>query len=319
MAYRFRISETLGVGARRIAREITGKAVRLASEKSRPLAVRTHEARKGIKKLRALIRLLAPVSKSPEALKDTYRHLRRAAKILARRRDDDVIHMTLNKIADEGAKGVKGVGEAGEAVEAGGFGPRDVAGVFKELTGLDKGETRDAAGKKDFAEFTAMISALHRDVTAWDFLQSDLHALDRGYIATYNEARTGMLQILEKPTDKRLHNWRRLVKYHFHHARLLESIKAGFDNERIEKTKRLEEILGLHHDLVMLKERIKGLPKKRRQEQVYRSLLKQTKKGRRALEAKAMSMASDLFADVPAPRLVPSPAAGEGRREKKPA
>jgi CHAD domain-containing protein len=307
MAYRFRISETLGAGARRIAREITGKAVRLASEKGRSLAVRTHEARKGVKKLRGLVRLVAPASKSPEALKDTYRHLRRAAKILAGRRDHDVIHITLNKIAAEGAK------------RAGGFGPRNVAEVFKELTGLDKGEIGDAAGQKDFAEFTAMISALRRDIDAWNFHQSDLHALDRGYIATYNEARNGMLQILEKPTDKRLHGWRRLVKYHFYHARLLESIKAGSDSERIEKTKLLEEILGNHHDLVMLKERIKGLPKKRLEEQVYRSLLKQTKKRRRALEVKALSLASDLFADVPAPRLVPPAADGDGRRQKKPA
>jgi len=128
-----------------------------------------------------------------------------------------------------------------------------------------------------------------------------------------------MLRILEKPTDKRLHDWRRLVKYHFYHTRLLENIKAGSDNERIEKTKRLEETLGFHHDLVMLKERIRDLPKKRRREQVYRSLLKQIKKRRRALEVKALSLASDLFADVPAPRLVPPPAGGEDFREKKPA
>ncbi len=304
MAYRFRISETLGVGARRIAREITGKAVQLAAEKDQPLVVRTHEARKGVKKLRGLVRLVAPVSKSPEVLKDTSRHLRLAAKILARRRDDDVIHITLNKIAAKGAKG---------------FGPGRVAEVFKELTGLDENETKDAADKKDFAEFTAMISALRRDIAAWNFRQSDLHALDRGYIATYNDARNGMLQVLEKPTDKRLHGWRRLVKYHFYHVRLLESIKAGFDNERIEKTKLLEEILGNHHDLVMLKDRVKDLPKKRRRERVYRSLLKQAKKRRRALEVKALSLASDLFADVPTPRLVPSPANDGGRREKKPA
>ncbi len=304
MAYRFRISETLGVGARRIAREIIGMAIRLVSDKGQPPAVRTHGARKGVKKLRGLIRLVAPASKSSEALKNTYRLLRRAAKILARRRDDDVIHLTLNKMADEGAKG---------------FGPGNVAGVFKELTVLGKGGTKDADDKKDFAEFAAIISTLRRDIADWDFQQSDLHALDRGYITTYNEARAGMLRILEKPTDKRLHDWRRLVKYHFYHARLLESIKAGSDNERIEKTKQLEETLGFHHDLVMLNERIKGLPKKRRRERVYRSLMKQTKKRRRALEARALSLASNLFTDVPAPRLVPPPAGGEGFREKKPA
>jgi len=304
MAYRFRISETLGVGTRRIAREIIDSAILTASINSRPPAVRTHGARKGVKKLRGLIRLVAPASKSSEALKDTYLLLSRAAKILARRRDDDVIHLTLNKMAAEGAKG---------------FGPRNVAGIFKELTGLDKGGTKDADDKKDFAEFSAIISTLRRDIADWDFQQSDLHALDRGYITTYNEARAGMLRILEKPTDKRLHDWRRLVKYHFYHARLLESIKAGSDNERIEKTKQLEETLGFHHDLVMLNERIRGLSKKRRRQRVYRSLMKQTKKRRRALEARALSLSSNLFTDVPAPRLVPPSAGGEGFREKKPA
>ena len=304
MAYRFRISETLGVGARRIAREIIDSAILTASRGNRPLAVRTHGARKGVKKLRGLIRLVAPVSKSSEMLKDTDLTLKRAARIMARRRDDDVILLILNKIADEGAKG---------------FGPRYVAGIFKELTGLDKGWTKDAGDKKDFTEFLAMISTIRRDVATWGFQQSDLHALDWGYIATYREARTGMLQILEKPTDKRLHNWRRLVKYHFYHTRLLENIKAGFNNERIEKTKRLEEILGFHHDLVMLKERIRDLPKRRRREQVYRDILKQTKKRRRVLEVRALSLASDLFADVPAPRLV-QPSTGDGGfRKKKPA
>lgn len=304
MAYRFRISETLGVGARRIAREITANAVLLASEKGRPLAVRTHEARKGVKKLRGLIRLVAPVSKSPEALKDTDLLLKRAAKAMARRRDDDVIHITLNKMAGEGGRG---------------FRPRNVAGVFKELTRRNKDETKNAADKKDFAEFSAIVSDLHRDIAAWNFQQSDLHALDWGYIATYREARTGMLQILEKPTDKRLHGWRRLVKYHFYHTRLLENIKAGFDNERIEKTKRLEVVLGHHHDLVMLKERIRGLPKKRQRERVYRIIMGRAKKRRRALELKALSLAADLFTAVPAPRLVPPSTNDEDIQEKKPA
>ena len=304
MAYRFRISETLGVGTRRIARETIDSAVLTSSRNSQPPAVRTHGARKGVKKLRGLIRLVSPVSKSSEMLKDADLILKRAAKIMARRRDDDVILLILNKMADEGAKG---------------FGPRRVAGIFKELAGLDKGWTKDAGDKEDFAEFSAMISAMRRDVAAWDFQQSDLHALDWGYIATYREARTDMLQILEKPTDKRLHNWRRLVKYHFYHTRLLENIKAGFGNERIEKTKQLEGILGHHHDLVMLKERIRDLPKKRRREQVYRSIMEQARKKRRALEVKALSLAAELFTDVPAPRLVPPSAGGEGLREKKPA
>ncbi len=304
MAYRFRISETLGAGTRRIAREIIDMAVRVASDKSRSLAVRTHEARKGVKKLRGLIRLVAPVSKSSEALKDNDLLLKRAAKIMARRRDDDVIHLILDKMAGDGTEN---------------FEPGNVAEVFKELTDRDKSGTKNTADKKDFAEFSAIISNLRRDVAAWDFQQSDLHALDWGYIATYREARTGMLQNLEKPTDKRLHGWRRLVKYHSYHTRLLENIKAGFDNERIEKTKRLEGILGHHHDLVMLKERIRGLPKKRRREQVYRSIMEQARKKRRALEVKALSLAAELFTDVPAPRLVPPSAGGEGLREKKPA
>ncbi len=292
MAYRFRISETLGAGTRRIAREIIDVAVRLASDNDQPLVVRTHGARKGVKKLRGLIRLVTPISKSPEALKDTDLLLKRAARIMARRRDDDVIYLILDKMAGEGTKG---------------FRPRNVTRVFKELTSQGKGKTRNAADKKDFTEFLAIISDLRRDVAAWDFQQSDLHALDWGYIATYREARTWMLQILEKPTDKRLHGWRRLVKYHSYHTRLLENIKAGFDNKRIEKTKRLEEILGHHHDLVMLKERIRGLPKKRRQEQVYRNIMARVKKRCRALEVKALSLAADLFTDVPAPRLVPPP------------
>lgn len=302
MAYRFRISETLGAGSRRIAREITDKTIRLATERGQPLGVGVHEARKGVKKLRSLIRLVSPVSKSPEALKDADRFLKRAAKMLASRRDEDVIHLTLSKLAAEGANA---------------FGPKQAAVIFNGLARQNKAEKEDAAFKKDFAKFSGMISDIRLGVADWAFHQSALQALDRGYIATYHDARTGILKILEKPTDKRLHDWRRLVKYHLYHARLLESIKAGCDRERIEKIKLLEGTLGDHHDLVMLKERIKSLPKKRRDKTICRVLFKLMKKRRRMQEARSVSLASELFTVFPAPRLVSPPSDGEGFEDRK--
>jgi len=310
MAYRFRKSETLGVGVRRIARElIAGSSAGSGAgsgKRKLSLEARIHESRKGMKKLRALIRLVSPASKSPLMLKTMDRALGRAAGHLSTRRDADVIYKTLCAIAVEKYR----------AEKAWILNRKQVQKIFSDLTGGKKADKRNVGGEAAFGDFSKTIQALRDDIGHWKFHQSGLRALDRGYIATYREARRRMLEIHQKPTDKRLHAWRKHVKYHFYHARLLEAVKAGCDKDRIEKCRALQEILGEHHDLHMLKCRTKALAKETRGTPLYKKLLKHMKRKRRALEDRAMALGAGLFADETGLRLVSPPSAAKRKRVK---
>jgi CHAD domain-containing protein len=59
-----------------------------------------------------------------------------------------------------------------------------------------------------------------------------------------------------EPTDTAMHEWRKRVKYHWYHVRLLEEINPEMMLPREQAADELGDLLGDHHDLAVLEARL---------------------------------------------------------------
>ena len=95
MAYRLRRSETVADGVRRVIREEIESAAAGLRELSDPVKA-VHEARKSVKKVRALLRLVSPKLREPYGPANLM--LRDASRRISALRDADVMIETLDAL-----------------------------------------------------------------------------------------------------------------------------------------------------------------------------------------------------------------------------
>jgi CHAD domain-containing protein len=223
-----------------------------------------HDARKRLKELRALVRLVAP-------------GLRRA------RREERAFR------------------DAGRALS----GPRDAAAtaaVFERLvrearTVLDsatndrvRAHLAPTPSEEHGAIATAMLTEARERVAGWR-LPDDFAALAEGAAATYAAARLRM-KAARDGADETVHEWRKAVKAHAAHLKLLTPLCPELLRPQAKAARHLGELLGDHHDLAVLAERLRevdGTP----------PLVRLTVAGRERLLAEALPLGSRLFAEHP--------------------
>jgi len=236
LSYRFRRGETLGAGARRIAREVIDHALKCLTDGRMPAEHRTHEARKAIKRLRGLVRLIGPEAATGALPAKLDRGLRKTAKLLAASRDEDVLRETLAAVARD------------EKTHA------DAETVAARIAPPDRATV--AARQRAFGRVMEELSGIRRDFGGLRLSGNRPEDLKPGYVETYRASRKRMKKALATRKDAQLHRWREMVKYHGYHAGLLANLDGGRLAARRDRSRTLEELLGRHHDLVLLERRL---------------------------------------------------------------
>ena len=190
-----------------------------------------HEARKSIKKVRAIVKLLKdPLG--PWYSKANSR-LRKAAARLGTIRDSDVAGETLQGLRStvltrslESQVG-KGLDRHRRVVR------RHAAALARQALGLLQ-KTR----KKLTSRIAGAVGS---------------RAVRRGLVSTYEKSRAVMGDLQRSSGAAEFHQWRRRVKDHWYHVRLFEAIHPPF-RKRAASLKRLETDLGDEHNLARLSE-----------------------------------------------------------------
>jgi CHAD domain-containing protein len=244
VAYRLRNSESPSRGIRRCAREELDNAIDQLTEgvSSDPITG-VHEARKSLKKERALLRLVRG-----ELGDDTYRAentaLRDAAARLSGLRDAQVGLLTLDRLAEPAAGHVPPETmerlRAALAADADGHAPTGLpalaAAVAVELT-----DVRD-------------------HVKRWHLERDDWGLVSGGLRRAYERGVAALADVEADPTVERLHEWRKRVKDLWYHARLLQPVWPEMMDAQAEQAHVLSELLGDDHDLAVLRERLVSDP-----------------------------------------------------------
>lgn len=232
MAFRFKLNEPVQKGFRRIGLEQIERAEReLSTGENAETA--THETRKCIKRVRALLRLGRP------GLGDTvYRtenaRMREIAALLAPARDSDVLVQTITKLETlpgEVANAALAAVKKFVLESRDGEHPARGASASQALEGL-------AAAKKKFRRLTLEPPGFS--------------TIERGIAQTYRRARRSFEDAYARGEDEVFHDWRKAVQQHWRHMALLSRAWPAFFGARVEAARALSQILGDDHDLFLL-------------------------------------------------------------------
>lgn len=138
-----------------------------------------------------------------------------------------------------------------------------------------------------------------RRIAAWpvdDVRQDEVwSAFRRGY----RLARRAMAEALETNRPELLHEWRKRVKAHWHHAELATEVGVARLEKYAKKVHKLADILGDHHDLVVLDQLIRQSPESFGSPLYVVRFLDYVARRLRNREEHAAEAGRELFADRP--------------------
>ena len=233
MAFRLDPAESVPDGVRRIAREQLDQSIHRLTEGTDDRDRDVHSARKSMKCLRGLVRLVRPdlgrhiYRRENETYRDTARQL-------AGLRDATVLAATLDQVVglNGGAADYSPLREGLAARRGRAYG----AGEREPVLGACAEDLRQARGRVD----------------DWPLEGAGWSGLGGGLLAVYRRGRRECGQASWRPSVESLHEWRKRVKYLWYHSRLLQPLWPAAMSAWRGELDRLGELLGDDHDLAVL-------------------------------------------------------------------
>jgi CHAD domain-containing protein len=242
MTYRFKLQEPIGEGVRRIGLEqIEIAEAKLASKDDVSAAI--HDARRCLKRMRALLRLIQPGLDEGLYRREAER-LAGIGKLLSGARDLDVMRQTLSKLESRF-----------DAMPAG------AAERLGKLVEHNHGLSR-RAGTDGRRQALLRLGQSRRLFTGKGIAQVGLDDLIDGLGRTYRKARKAFRQAYREPSDESFHAWRKRVQLHWRHMALLSRGWPETLSARASEAKELSRLLGEDHDhsILLTLARERGAP-----------------------------------------------------------
>jgi CHAD domain-containing protein len=228
MTYRFKLQEPIGQGVRRIGLEqIEIAEAKLSSKDDVSAAI--HDARRCLKRVRALLRLIRPGLEEATYRRETER-LVGIGKLLSGARDLDVMRQTLSKL--ESRFDAMPPGAAAR-----------LAKLVAHGQGIDRRSSTD--GRR---QALLRLGQSKRFLTAKATTKIELGHLIEGLGSTYGKARKAFRQAYREPSDESFHVWRKRVQQHWRHMELLSRGWPEALAARASEAKELSRLLGEDHD-----------------------------------------------------------------------
>jgi CHAD domain-containing protein len=238
MAYRFAKSQdTIQDGVRKIATELIDQAIEVTKQRQNPEAT-VHNLRKSCKRMRGLIRLVRPVFADYHAENAAFRD---AGRKLSHLRDAAVLIQTYDSLLDA----------YDDQVDRARFSP-----VRRRLTLQQRQALRHLDIDRRLEEFREAMDAARGRARRWRLGEDGFGALEPGIAKSYKAARQAMAAASKEINAETVHEWRKRVKDHWYHTRLLTPIWPKQMRTSRVVARDLGELLGQHHDLDVFQGRL---------------------------------------------------------------
>jgi CHAD domain-containing protein len=231
MSYGLTFTEKPKDAVERVRREQLDGAVEGLRDGDDPVEA-IHDARKRIKKTRALLRLARPGLKK-QAYRRHNRALRDAGRAMSDTRDADVLVETVDALADHFA----------------GHRPKACFARVRRPLAAAAGDQGSDPG-----EHAETLRALARE--EWPLRKLGEDGLADSLTRTYKRGRDAFARADREPSVEHLHEWRKRVKDLWYQERLLEETWPGVMKAQAKEAKKLSKILGEDHDLAVLSEHV---------------------------------------------------------------
>jgi CHAD domain-containing protein len=242
MAKQLRPREAGTRGVRRLVRKEVGKALEALGGGGGPLSdTAVHDARKRLKKARALLRLLR------EALGDrAYQRenaaLRDAARPLTEVRDAKVLVDALDQLAE---------------YFAGQVDLKTLRKVRRPLRDHQREVRRRLLGEGDaLGPVKESLAAARQRVKRWPVGRRGWSVLGAGIKKVYRQGRDARAAAQDDPSVENLHEWRKQAKYLWHQLQVLHPLWPAVLDELADQAHALADALGDDHDLAILRQQL---------------------------------------------------------------
>jgi len=239
VAFRLKRKEGVSEGIRRIAAGRAESALEALRSASEDPAEAVHEARKDLKKLRAMLRLSRDQlgGKLFRAEDERYRD---AGRLLSSSRDAEVRLQTARALGRR-------------------CGPKLPAGAYGIWVLALEREREEVAGGGDghgreLEEAATAIAAGHQAIAEWPLRDDSWKAIGPGLRRSYRKGRRGLRRTVADPSAENVHDWRKRGKDLTYQLRIVRNAWPELLGETAERSHLLTDLLGDHHDLELLAE-----------------------------------------------------------------
>lgn len=240
MAYRLSLADDVPSSVRACAREqLDGARERLEQAAEDPVDA-VHDARKRLKKTRALLRLVRPAL-GAKASREENAALREIGRALSGTRDADVRVLTAQALAERFAGRL----------------PADTFAGLRDALAAEADAVRERDGAAGLEPVLDALRAASARAERWPLHEADWDDLLAGAVRAYARGRGALARAHAEPAPERLHDWRKRAKDLWYHQRLLMPAWPAVLEAQAEEAHVLTELLGDDHDLAMLAVRLR--------------------------------------------------------------
>jgi len=243
MAYHLSRRRSVRRALERIVRkELRSAAGELEHAGSRTRDEAVHDARKRIKKTRAVLLLVRTQLDRTYEKQDG--QLGKAGHQLAIERDADAMVETFDRLRARYRSRLRG---------------RKMAAIRRELAA--RAEVVKAHARKErFTQAAARrLRKAAKQAGRWHLKSQGFKPVRREMKRAFKRARKGLRQAKRRPTAERVHEWRKRVKAHWYHTRLIEQTRPSDMRVYAGRLRRLEAWLGEEHNLVLLRRHLASI------------------------------------------------------------
>lgn len=281
MAYRLKLGHPVPEEIKRVAGEQLESAARgLNSEISAARGTAIHEARKSIKKTRALLRLVRAELGPLYGVENT--RLRNVGRRLSASRDAAVLVETFDNLVAKY--------------------PHDVPGhrldsIRRVLVRHREQAERQLDSGSLLRRSASTLTAAAVRISDWPLKNNGFAAIGPGLERTYRRGRAALAAARAHASAENFHELRKRVKDHWYHVRLLEDLWTGVMQAYENALKDLETWLGDDHNLVVLRQHVFSLPESHAEE--TKLLANLVDRYRHELRGNALSLAERVYGEKP--------------------
>jgi CHAD domain-containing protein len=284
MSYAIERNEKTADGTRRIAREQIDKAISEIQSSEIDRHEKVHQVRKRCKKLRALVRLARP------CMEETYRKenawYRDSARALSDIRDAQALVECFEDLLEQYSETIP---------------PENFAGLRRMLV---RYRDRSAATETDVEQrLETCLDRMkqgHERVADWPLDVEGFDLLGKGLEKTYRRGRKAMPAAYAAGSVEAFHEWRKRVKYHWYHARMLKKTWVSPMSAYCKELKRLADYLGDDHDIAVLQQTLQENQEPFGSDEQIRAFCGLAAQRRKELQALARPVGARVYMEKPA-------------------
>jgi CHAD domain-containing protein len=283
VGYSFKVKEPIPAAIKRIVgEEIASAANQLEGHGEPDRDESIHEARKNVKKIRGVLKLMRPELGATYAVENA--RFREIGHKLSEFRDAGAMLEIFDQLAKLYVRDWAG---------------HDMTPIRAKL--LEEKAFRESADgiEEVLAAVAAELRSASDDVKQWPLQTDGLEAIASGLEATYRSGRRAMKQALREPLPRYFHDWRKRVKDHWYHVRLIGQVCGDALAFYQKNLRHLETCLGDDHNLAVLQQKIAKERELYGSHEVIGMFLDTVQQRQESLRSTADSFGQTIYQDKP--------------------